>query len=123
MQLAQTALEDHPLPQQALDTLAARSGGNPMFLEALVREAGRSRSVADLPESVEALVTSQIDRLDPADRTVLRYAAVLGAVVEESALVRLLDEPRGAAARRAALAGCPASCCRRARTCCASGTP
>ena len=63
-----------------------------MFLEALVGAAGRSGSVADLPESVEGLVTSQIDRLDPADRTVLRYAAVLGIVVDEEALVRLLDD-------------------------------
>jgi tetratricopeptide (TPR) repeat protein len=92
LELAQTALEDHPLPPQALDTLAARSGGNPMFLEALVLEAGRSGSVADLPESVEGLMTSQIDRLDPADRTVLRYAAVLGMVVDEEALGTLLHD-------------------------------
>ena len=93
--LVQVALDDHPLPQQALDALAARGGGNPMFLEALVREAGRSGSVADLPESVEGLVTSQIDRLDPADRTVLRYAAVLGMVVDEDALGSLLlDDAR-----------------------------
>ena len=99
LRLAQTALEDHPLPRQALDTLAARSGGNPMFLEALVREASRSRSVADLPESVEALVTSQIDRLDPADRTVLRYAAVLGMVVDEERADPPARRARGAARR------------------------
>jgi class 3 adenylate cyclase/tetratricopeptide (TPR) repeat protein len=92
LELVRTALEDHPLPPAAFDTLAARSGGNPMFLEALVREAGRSGSVADLPESVEGLVTSQIDRLDPSDRTVLRYAAVLGMVVDEDALGSLLHD-------------------------------
>ena len=88
----QVALDEHPLPPQALADLAQRGGGNPMFLEALVRDASRSGSVADLPESVEALVTSQIDRLDPADRTVLRYAAVLGIMVDETALDALLDE-------------------------------
>jgi class 3 adenylate cyclase/tetratricopeptide (TPR) repeat protein len=99
LELVRVGLEDHPLPQQALDTLAARGGGNPMFLEALVREAGRSGSVADLPESVEGLMTSQIDRLDPSDRTVLRYAAVLGMVVDEEALGTLLhDHARGWAA-------------------------
>jgi predicted ATPase/class 3 adenylate cyclase len=92
LELVRAALESHPLPPQALDTLATRSGGNPMFLEALVREAGRSGSVADLPESVEGLVTSQIDRLEPADRTVLRYAAVLGMVVDEEALGNLLHD-------------------------------
>jgi class 3 adenylate cyclase/tetratricopeptide (TPR) repeat protein len=92
LDLVKVALDDHPLTPQALDTLAARGGGNPMFLEALVLEASRSGSVADLPESVEGLVTSQIDRLDPADRTVLRYAAVLGAIVDEAALDILLDD-------------------------------
>ena len=61
LELVQLALEEHPLPAQALAALAERGGGNPMFLEALVRDAGRSGSVADLPESVEGLVTSQID--------------------------------------------------------------
>jgi len=88
----QAALDEHPLPAQALADLAQRSGGNPMFLEALVRDAGRAGSVAELPESVEAMVTSQIDRLDPADRTVLRYAAVLGIMVDEAALDALLEE-------------------------------
>ncbi len=92
LQFVQVALDDHPLPPQALSALVQRGGGNPMFLEALVRDAGRSRSVADLPESVEGLVTSQIDRLDPSDRTVLRYAAVLGIAIDETALDSLLDE-------------------------------
>lgn len=90
--LVRTALVHHPLPHQALDSLVARGGGNPIFLEALVQEAERSGSLADLPESVEGLVTSQIDRLDRADRTVLRYAAVLGTVVDEDTLRTLLVE-------------------------------
>jgi len=48
--------------------------------------------VANLPESVEALVTSQIDRLDPPDKSALRYAAVLGLTVDETALDALLEE-------------------------------
>jgi class 3 adenylate cyclase/tetratricopeptide (TPR) repeat protein len=88
----QLALEEHPLPAQAFAALAQRGGGNPMFLEALVRDAERSGSVANLPESVEGLVTSQIDRLDPADRHVLRYAGVLGVMVDEAALDALLEE-------------------------------
>jgi class 3 adenylate cyclase/tetratricopeptide (TPR) repeat protein len=92
LELVQAALDEHPLPAHALADLARRGGGNPMFLEALVRDAGRSGSVANLPESVEALVTSQIDRLDAADRTVLRYAGVLGIMVDETALDTLLEE-------------------------------
>jgi class 3 adenylate cyclase/tetratricopeptide (TPR) repeat protein len=106
LELVQVALDDHPLPAQALADLARRGGGNPMFLEALVRDAERSGSVADLPESVEALVTSKIDRLDPDDRTALRYAAVLGLMVDETALDALLKEhdaevPKGAMQRLA----------------------
>jgi class 3 adenylate cyclase/tetratricopeptide (TPR) repeat protein len=92
LEFVQLAMEEHPLPPQAQLALAQRGGGNPMFLESLVRDAGRSGSVDDLPESVEGLVTSEIDRLDPADRTVLRYAGVLGVVVDETALDALLEE-------------------------------
>jgi tetratricopeptide (TPR) repeat protein len=104
LHLVQVALDEHPLPAQALADLAERGGGNPMFLEALVRDAGRSGTVAELPESVEALVTSQIDRLAASDRSALRYAAVLGMMVDETLLDALLDEhdvrvPRGAMER------------------------
>ena len=122
--LVQTrAFEDHPLPQHALDALAARGGGNPMFLEALVREAGRSGSVADLPESVENLVTSQIDRLDPADRTVLRYAAVLGMVVDEARAAPPARRACERAGGRQPATGCPTSWCATGPACCGSGTP
>ena len=95
-ELLRSGLVDRPLPQQALDALAARGGGNPMFLQALAGEASRSGWVADMPESVEGLVTSQIDRLDASDRTVLRYAAVLGMVVDEEALgILLADHAQG----------------------------
>jgi class 3 adenylate cyclase/tetratricopeptide (TPR) repeat protein len=92
LELVQMTLGDHPLVASALTALAVRGGGNPLFLEALVLEASREGSAAQLPESVEGLVTSQIDRLDPADRLVLRYAAVLGTEVDETALDKLLEK-------------------------------
>lgn len=94
--LVQAAVGDRPLSKDALAALAARGGGNPMFLEALSSAAGRDGTVEDLPESVEDLVTSEIDRLDPVDRTVLRYAAVLGFLVHEDALQALLTAEFGA---------------------------
>ena len=48
-------------------------------------------------------MTSQIDRLDPADRTVLRYAAVLGMVVDEDTLESLLRDTGDNAARHGAM--------------------
>ncbi len=70
--------EQSPLPPHELALLARRGGGNPLFLRGLVQAAQQSGSVEGLPDSLEDLVTSQIDRLNPSERTVLRYASVLG---------------------------------------------
>jgi class 3 adenylate cyclase/tetratricopeptide (TPR) repeat protein len=79
-----------PLGQQAMSVIARKAGGNPLFLRELVLAASRSGSVADLPDSVEGVVTSQIDRLDPHDRTLLRCAAVLGVRFSEADLKDML---------------------------------
>ncbi|TMK97434.1 MAG: hypothetical protein E6G40_08340 [Actinobacteria bacterium] len=76
--LVQAATEQLPMPQHEMVTLAKRSGGNPLFLRELVSAARSAGSVAALPDTVEGLMTSQIDRLHPADRTLLRTASVLG---------------------------------------------
>lgn len=90
LEVVRRALADRPLPPRAMEDLAARSGGNPMFLEALVRFARRGQGSEELPESVEALVTSKVDRLPADARRVLRCAAVLGTVVDEDTLGMLL---------------------------------
>jgi class 3 adenylate cyclase/tetratricopeptide (TPR) repeat protein len=95
LQLIQAATGDRALTRDAMDALRGRGGGNPMFLEALCTSLGTEGTVDDLPESVEGLMTSQIDRLDPVDRTVLRYAAVLGFVVEDDDLQDLLTAQLG----------------------------
>ena len=93
LQLARAAATQ-PMTRQSATALMARSGGNPLFLEELVATAGRLGSVADLPESVQDLVTSQIDRLSPVDRLVLRYAAVLGTTADLDVLSQLLAAHR-----------------------------
>ena len=55
----------------------------------LVRTTGRSSS---LPDSVEAVIAGDIDRLSPADRTVLRYASVLGTTLRSRLLAAALDQ-------------------------------
>jgi class 3 adenylate cyclase/tetratricopeptide (TPR) repeat protein len=84
------AAAPHPMTRQAATALTERGGGNPLFLEELVATAGRLGSHVDLPESVQDLVTSQIDRLAPLDRLVLRYAAVLGTTADLHVLEQLL---------------------------------
>jgi class 3 adenylate cyclase/tetratricopeptide (TPR) repeat protein len=76
--LVEAATERLPLPQHELAAMAERSGGNPLFLKELVTAARSAEGVEALPDTVEGVMTAQIDRLLPADRTLLRTASVLG---------------------------------------------
>ncbi len=83
-------LGDAQLRPDQIAALAERAGGNPLFLRGLVLAARSGASLDALPGSVEALVTSQIDRLPPDERTVLRYASVLGVEFGEADLRAIL---------------------------------
>ena len=45
-------------------------------------------TLESLPDSIESLIAGEIDRLAPTDRTILRYAAVLGATFDPDLLRR-----------------------------------
>ena len=68
-----------------------RAGGNPLFLEQLLRaaQAGDAR----VPDSVQSLVWATLDRLRPGDRTAVQAAAILGQRFTLAALRHLLDDP------------------------------
>ncbi len=66
------------LLQHEVAAITERAGGNPLFLQELVASQRAPEDEA-LPESVEAVVATRIDMLQPGDRALLRYAAVLGA--------------------------------------------
>jgi len=90
--LALAAAKDVALSEEALVALTSRSAGNPLFIRELVA-ASRSGAVeAALPESVELLMTSRIDRLEPGDRALLRYASVVGARFDLELLREILGE-------------------------------
>jgi DNA-binding CsgD family transcriptional regulator len=68
---------------RVVESLHARTGGNPFFLEELLGAAGTEldpESLADqpLPWSLAELVRAQLEELEPAERRVLEAAAVLG---------------------------------------------
>jgi class 3 adenylate cyclase/tetratricopeptide (TPR) repeat protein len=94
--LLAVASEDQPLRPDEIRSLAERAGGNPLFLKELLIAARHAGSVEDLPDSVEALVMVQIDRLTSSDRRLLRYASVLGAKFTDELLEELFE---GEAAR------------------------
>ena len=55
-----------------------RADGNPLFLEQLLRSAEESTEES-VPGSVQSIVLSRMDRLDPIDKQALQTAAVIGA--------------------------------------------
>lgn len=67
-----------------------RAGGNPWFLEQLLR-AGADHESA-IPDSLRALVRARLERLAPADRRAAQAASVLGQQFTAPALHHLLDD-------------------------------
>jgi predicted ATPase len=103
-----------PLAESILD----RAGGNPFFLEELIRdlvesgglegEGGAFRAAAPideaaLPATVQAVLAARIDRLAERDKTVLQAAAVIGYQFTEPLLQQVagLDDTRVGAALQA----------------------
>jgi class 3 adenylate cyclase/tetratricopeptide (TPR) repeat protein len=88
--LVATTTEEQPIPAYQMAELVRRSGGNPLFLRELIAAARRFGYVDALPDTVEELMTAQIDLLPPAERTLLRYASVFGASVDPVLLREVL---------------------------------
>ncbi|HZT53704.1 MAG TPA: adenylate/guanylate cyclase domain-containing protein, partial [Gaiellaceae bacterium] len=94
--LIQAAASDRQLGDDELAAIFERGAGNPLFLQELASpEPGERRH--RLPDTVEELVATRIDRLAPGDRALLRWASVLG-VSFSGAVIRdvLADDPSAA---------------------------
>jgi predicted ATPase/class 3 adenylate cyclase len=87
------ATDESPLRADDVAVLAERSAGNPLFLGELLETMRDGGDVATLPDNVGALVASQIDRLDPERRAIVRMAAVLGQTFLAEELEAIADEP------------------------------
>ncbi|HEY0515625.1 MAG TPA: adenylate/guanylate cyclase domain-containing protein [Solirubrobacteraceae bacterium] len=68
--------------------LAERSGGNPLFAEAMVQRIAEDGDGAEaqLPDTVHGLLAARLDSLDPHERALVADAAVLGRTFTEDAL-------------------------------------
>jgi len=88
--MVELATDDEPLRPHEVEEIARRSGGSPLFALELLDVARTTGTTVALPDSVEAVVTAEIDRLAPPDRTVLRYASVLGTVFDRPLLAAAL---------------------------------
>jgi class 3 adenylate cyclase/tetratricopeptide (TPR) repeat protein len=87
------ATDDAPLRADDIAALVERAAGNPLFLGELLETLRDGGDVASLPDNVNALVASQIDRLDPERRAVVRMAAVLGQSFLVQELEAIADGP------------------------------
>ena len=92
LSLVEESMQDAPLPPHTVAAIAERAGGNPLFLRSLLTAARTGGVTGALPESVEGLVTSQIDRLTADERALLRFASVLGVSFAEDQLRQMLGE-------------------------------
>ena len=91
MDFARDATARVPLPPRMLEVVAERSGGNPQFLRDLLRSAAQD-GAEHLPESIEAAAAARLDHLPPADRALVRRAAVLGRAFDPALITLVLDE-------------------------------
>ena len=103
-------LEGLPLPEATRNTILAKAEGNPLFVEEvvhnlierghLVREgegatwtAAAASTGFELPDSLQALLTARVDRLDEDTRRTLQIASVVGRAFSRSALAALVEQP------------------------------
>jgi tetratricopeptide (TPR) repeat protein len=80
-----------PLPSDTLTRIVEIAQGNPLFVEQLVA-AFEDEGAISLPASVQALLAVRLDRLGPAERDLLRCAAVVGTDFSMDALLSLVPE-------------------------------
>ena len=87
-ELVHEVTNEFGLSTQDVERLCARAAGNPLYLVELLRAVLDAGSLEDLPDTLEDIIASRIDRLPRRDRRALRVAAVLGDRFD----VALLDE-------------------------------
>jgi predicted ATPase/class 3 adenylate cyclase len=86
------AAADSEVPDEELAAITERAGGNPLFVQELVAARRSGEQQFDvLPETVQGVVTTRIDSLSLADRTLLRWASVLGPSFSGEFVARVLE--------------------------------
>ncbi|HKZ19102.1 MAG TPA: adenylate/guanylate cyclase domain-containing protein [Acidimicrobiia bacterium] len=93
-QIAIEATAAAPLRPHELDNVVARADGNPLFLAEILRVIRDTGSADRLPDSLDEVVSREIDTLPPLTRQLLRYASVLGRSFRRPVLDEFL-EPDG----------------------------
>ncbi|MBL6954006.1 MAG: AAA family ATPase [Alphaproteobacteria bacterium] len=77
------------LDQVLVDTCIERAGGNPLFLEQLLRNADELQG-GEVPGTLQGIIQARLDALPPRDKAALQAASVLGQRFSGAALAVLL---------------------------------
>src|SRR5207245_8292744 len=88
--LIQAAAGDRRLGGEELAAIVDRGAGDPLFLQELASPEGEGEE--QMPDTVESLVATRIDRLAPGDRALLRWASVLGVSFSGSLIAAVLED-------------------------------
>lgn len=76
--IAVEATRATPLRPHQLDQIIEKADGNPLFLGEILRVISQTGSAEQLPDSLDAVVSTEIDTLPVLARQLLRYSSVLG---------------------------------------------
>ncbi|HVN61905.1 MAG TPA: BTAD domain-containing putative transcriptional regulator [Gaiellaceae bacterium] len=91
-QLAEWLLPEERLAEGVRAHALELAEGNPLFLEQLCAHAieqGRQNAEHTMPPTILALLAARLDRLGPAERTLIEHAAIVGTEFEVAALAEL----------------------------------
>ena len=89
LELAETSGVDQT---EAFAAEIDKAGGNPLFLEMMIRSTADSQTDA-LSGNLRSMVQARIDRLEPIDRKAIQAASVVGQRFDLALLQHLTDEP------------------------------
>ena len=90
--LVRAAAGNRSLSDEELAAVMDRGAGNPLFLTELASTDDAVQKAEELPDTVQALVATRIDRLGPGDRALLRWAAVLGVAFSGALIAEVLED-------------------------------
>jgi class 3 adenylate cyclase len=84
------------VPAELRAQIVRTAGGNPLFLEQLLAHAVEDGKPETLPPSLEGLLASRLDHLEPGELSVVQRAAVAGREFSRKAVVHLLLDQEAA---------------------------
>ena len=81
-----------PLRPHEIDAIVGRAGGNPLFLDEILRVVRETGNTDELPDSLGTVVSASIDGLPPLTRRVLRYCSIFGRSFRTATVRKILTE-------------------------------